>query len=220
MKYQIAFILLMLPSFAFGAPAGKCGVVKSSPPSGCENAGDVTSFRSSCTGSGLMGCVSYKDMGNFGLNTAKDCLEVYCVENRTRVCLSGEKCPWREDDNMKSDEYPKGLQTSAVKVPTKDMTCSPFGLDLKAESRMAYKLYSDVAPFEAVICDAKGTMTIDGGSAPPPPAGIPKFGEVCGSKPRPCKPGIKCGTVTKKTYMSYDELITDNANYVGAGPCK
>ena len=56
-----------------------------------------------CSGSGRIGTVSDECMDDGGANGVGDSMEIYCFKNVTRFCLTGEKCPWR-DNLPRSDD--------------------------------------------------------------------------------------------------------------------
>lgn len=220
------------PALAKSLPRPKppCGIGEPGehPPSECIDKEELKSISSRCSGSGLVGCLPDRDIGDGGANAMGDCLEVYCLDGQTRVCLSGEKCPWRDDDNMKA-RYPRGLQSENLKVNAKDMTCSPFGLSLKPDSpssvRIAWAEHADL-PYTEILCDVKGNLTIKGAppEPPPPPPNISKFGPVCGEKHGKCKSladgGTYCGPSEIHTYNGYEDLTSHNAVLLYSGECK
>lgn len=127
----------------------------------CSTVPLTTSLDEGCAGAGLVSCVPDAAIGDTGYNSAGDCLEVYCVNNKTRVCLTGEKCPWREDDNMSAQEYGQAFQFSGDMDETLDMTCSPYGLKFNGENatKMVYD-ENGTAPFQTVLCDSHGQLKI------------------------------------------------------------
>lgn len=48
-----------------------------------------------CTGTGKIFVIPNECIDDGGINAIDDSLEIYCVCNRARFCLSGETCPWR-----------------------------------------------------------------------------------------------------------------------------
>jgi hypothetical protein len=48
-----------------------------------------------CTGSGLIHVISDGCINDGGGSSGGDAVQVYCVNNIARFCLSGEACPWR-----------------------------------------------------------------------------------------------------------------------------
>ena len=62
------------------------------PVSACTPA---STSKLSCRGTGKIFEVPDSCINDGGVNAAGDSLEIYCVCNRARFCLSGEACPWR-----------------------------------------------------------------------------------------------------------------------------
>jgi hypothetical protein len=114
-----------------------------------------------CSGSGLISCLPNGWMSDSGLNTSGDCLEIYCENGFTSVCLSGEQCPWRNDSNMKSTSYTQGFQYTGQ--TTVGMQCSPFGLSTLSDSTTVGNMITCSAagcPVKSISCRADGQLTI------------------------------------------------------------
>jgi len=70
----------------------------------------------SCTGSGLVRTISDDYMDDWGNTSSGDGLEIYCQAGKSRFCLSGEACMWRNGG------------TSGVNGAGNDITCDISGL--------------------------------------------------------------------------------------------
>ncbi len=71
-----------------------------------------------CNGTGKIFEIPDPCMNDGGVDAVGDSLEIYCVCNRARFCLSGEKCPWR---NMKHDMKDDGKTCSRDGLPSSYM---------------------------------------------------------------------------------------------------
>lgn len=80
------------------------------PQNTCATA---STFDLACNGSGIIFEIPDACMDDGGIHSAGDSMEVYCVCNLARFCLSGESCPWR---NMNDS------------TPDIGLTCSRAGL--------------------------------------------------------------------------------------------
>ena len=140
-----------------------CGVNKAAnaAASNCSTLSAPTSLDVTCSGSGLLSCLPNGWLTDSGLNTSGDCLEIYCVNGFTSVCLSGEQCPWRNDSNMKSTSYTQGFQYTGQ--TTLGMQCSPFGLSTIPDSTTVGNMITcsgTGCPVKSISCRADGQLTI------------------------------------------------------------
>ncbi|CAF1231894.1 unnamed protein product [Adineta steineri] len=79
-----------------------------------------------CSGTGKIYVIPDECMDDGGIDAAGDSLEVYCVCNRARFCLSGEACPWR---NTTSNTVDNGRTCSRAGLTTSYMAnawCKPW----------------------------------------------------------------------------------------------
>ena len=52
-----------------------------------------------CSGQGLIQTIHDRCMNDYGASTSGDSLEIYCYGGAKRFCLSGELCPWRNQQS-------------------------------------------------------------------------------------------------------------------------
>ncbi|CAF1369974.1 unnamed protein product [Adineta ricciae] len=56
-----------------------------------------------CEGTGKIHVIPDECINDGGIDAVGDSLEIYCVCNRARFCLSGEACPWRNPTTNEVD---------------------------------------------------------------------------------------------------------------------
>ncbi len=64
----------------------------------------ASTSRLNCTGSGKIFEIPDPCMNDGGIDYVGDSLEIYCVCNIARFCLSGEACPWRDSTSDTVDD--------------------------------------------------------------------------------------------------------------------
>ncbi len=67
-------------------------ICTTSPPDACTPA---PTSKLDCKGKGKIFEIPDPCMNDGGIDYVGDSLEIYCICNRARFCLSGEACPWR-----------------------------------------------------------------------------------------------------------------------------
>ncbi len=118
-------------------------------------------FQANCSGMGFIGCLGGDSISHFGgLNSGGGAIEYYCEGGKTRVCLSGEYCPWRGGGNPV--QYPQGL--SLVTVPISSLICSPYGLNTMPNGPpavMATCKGGGNCGFTKLYCDGQGNVSVN-----------------------------------------------------------
>lgn len=183
MKKNVQLFLLVASVFAIGLTYQNCGqppmvfkqmANKDSTSITFENAAiqslqkdcktnpvSLFSVGYSCEGAGFIGFICEQYIGDGGENANDDNLEVYCQDQITRMCLTGEKCPWRNPPWDPQSSYRKGLQATTAAAED-DMTCSPFGLQNVAEDQnyLLVTCASSLCSFRQLSCSLDGKLHI------------------------------------------------------------
>jgi hypothetical protein len=86
---------------------------KESPERACNEEGVFTDEPPPCEGSGLIFTVTDECIDDGGSASGDDSLEVYCIHNIARFCLSNEQCLWRGGT---TSEDPRTCSRSGLKT--------------------------------------------------------------------------------------------------------
>jgi hypothetical protein len=78
------------------APSDDCALDPEQYPAECDGA---LAEAPSCEGTGRIWSSTDECIDDGASNGTGDLLEVYCVDNLARFCLSHEDCPWRDGGN-------------------------------------------------------------------------------------------------------------------------